>query len=37
MSKGLLLQQQQVNPLQNENLTEDKEEKTIPDRMSSLL
>jgi hypothetical protein len=36
MSKGLLLQQQ-MNLLQNENDTESKQEKTIPDRMSSLL
>jgi len=36
MSKELLLQQQrqrQVNPLQNENDTEDKEEKMIQDNM----
>ena len=31
MSKELLLEQQQVNPLQNENDTEDKEEKIIKD------
>ena len=31
MSKGLLLQQQQVNPLQNEDGIQDKEEKTIHD------
>jgi len=31
MSKGLLLQQQQVNPLQNEDDIHDKEEKTIHD------
>ena len=34
MSKELLLQQQrQVNPLQNENDTEDKEEKIIKDNI----
>jgi len=35
MSKELLLQKQQlqVNPLQNENDTEDKEEKMIQDNM----
>jgi hypothetical protein len=35
MSKELLLQQRQlqVNPLQNENDTEDKEEKMIQDNM----
>ena len=31
MSKGLPLQQQRVNPLQNEDDTQDKEEKTIQD------
>ena len=31
MSKELLLQQRQVNPLQNENDIEDKEEKIIKD------
>jgi predicted nuclease of restriction endonuclease-like (RecB) superfamily len=31
MSKELLLQQKQINPLQNENDIEDKEEKIIQD------